>query len=627
MSLASPSPPSPEDPLRPSRLRRLATGAVAAVAAALTACTVAPAPAAEAAEPTWFQPGATWTGDFGDPTVVLVGDTYHAYASPVGGRVLPVLTSKDLKTWTVRDRYSNDGPPGRGGYSVANDQKIPAEIRANTALGDWGRYDTNDALVRRASWGLHHQQGPWIDRDYWAPGVFNIGSTWFAYSPVRVSPTRFCLTVASGPSPSGPFRDISGDRPIQCEDVNRDPGGSIDPQPYRDPATGKNYLLWKSSGKVASHPSSIKATELADNGFPKPGAPVVTLLETERGSLWEGDTIENPSMVTFRGTTYLFYSGNLSDPLDDQGHSNYASGYAVCPAGPLAPCQRLQRTPLVASAGSAQGPGGSSGFVDKQGELRMAYATFRLGENVGGPVPHPRRMSIVKLVQDPDKRLRVEGVAATTSSDITLKWSALGGARGSLGAPTSAVLPTPAKPGFYQHFQGGSVYTSAVTGAHVVTGRIRDRWAAWGWENSALGFPVNDETAIRGGAFNHFQGGSIYWSPATDAHVVRGLIRDKWGSTGWENGWLGYPVSDEVVLPKGAFTHFQGGSVYFSPTAGTHTVRGAIRGAWAAQGWEAGRLGYPTSDEVSLSGGAKRTTFQGGSITWTPGAGAKVSYR
>jgi hypothetical protein len=593
-----------------SRSRRVLAAAVAAGATVLTACSLLPsAPSAVAAEPTWFQPGATWTGDFGDPTVVRVGDTYYAYASPVGGRVLPVLTSTDLVTWKVRARYSDDGPPGSRGYSVAKDPKIPDEIKA-APMGDWGKYDTNDALVRQASWGVVHPQGDWVQRDYWAPGVFSIGSTWFAYSPVRVSANRFCLTVASSSSPAGPFRDISGNGPVQCEDANVDPGGSIDPMPYHDGASGRNYLLWKSSGKLDDHASSLKAVQLGDNGFPLPGAPTVKLLETQPNS-WEGDTIENPSMVSFGGTTYLFYSGNLSDPLDDQGHSNYASGYAVCPQGPLAACHRVQATPLVASAGDQQGPGGSAAFVDANGGLRMAYATFRLGENVGGAFPHPRRMTIAKLVRNGDGTLRVDGAPVVTSNDISTKWAAVGGAGGYLGAPTTAVLPTPSRPGYYQHFRGGSVYFSSATGSHVVRGLIRDRWAAIGWENSSLGFPATDEVALRGGAFNHFQG----------------LIRDRWATTGWETGVLGYPVTDELPLRGGgAFNHFQGGSIYYSPAAGTHLVRGAIRDAWAGQGWETGRLGYPTSDEYAVADG-RRSDFQGGSITWTPARGAVISFR
>src|SRR3954468_2255515 len=125
----------------------------------------------------WFEGGKTWTGDYGDPHVIRVGSTYYAYASPVGGRYLPVLTSTDLKTWTIHRRWSAAGPPGTPGYDVNTDPAIPAEIRASKD-SVWARYDNNDALVRSASWGLPHQQGPWMNRDLWASSVFNIGSTW-----------------------------------------------------------------------------------------------------------------------------------------------------------------------------------------------------------------------------------------------------------------------------------------------------------------------------------------------------------------------------------------------------------------------------------------------------------------
>ncbi|MCF6735436.1 hypothetical protein E9565_09690, partial [Blastococcus sp. KM273129] len=47
--------------------------------------------------------------------------------------------------------------------------------------------------------------------------------------------------------------------------------------------------------------------------------------------------------------------------------------------------------------------------------------------------------------------------------------------------------------------------------------------------------------------------------------------------------------------------------------------RGAIRDAWAGQGWENGRLGYPTSDPQPVTGGT-RQTFQGGYVQVLDGA-------
>ena len=45
-------------------------------------------------------------------------------------------------------------------------------------------------------------------------------------------------------------------------------------------------------------------------------------------------------MINYNGTTYLFYSANYSGVLDSRGHSNYATGYAICPQGPRAACTR-----------------------------------------------------------------------------------------------------------------------------------------------------------------------------------------------------------------------------------------------------------------------------------------------
>lgn len=379
----------------------------------------------------WFAPGSIWWGGFGDPHVVLHGDTYYAYASPVGGRMLPVLTSKDLRTWRVHQRWTTAGPPGTPGYSVANDAAIPAEIRGLVDNGtgvyndtDWGRYNNNDAQVSFPRWGLAQHQGPWVKRTLWAPGVTRIGSTWYAYSAVRTSRTsddpngfgRFCLTAASAPSPTGPFRDISGAGPIQCQPVANDPAGSIDPAPFADTAAGKHYLLWKAAGKRAlpgvtnPHPSALYAAQLGTNGKPIPGAAPVKLLQTNEGS-WEGYTIENPAMVRYKGRYYLFYSGNYSGVIDGNGRSRYATGYAICPQGPRGACTRVDpRTPFLGSTNSEYGPGGATPFLDKAGNLRLAYAFFWPGENRGGNEDHahPRRMNIATVTTNGAGHLQVQ---------------------------------------------------------------------------------------------------------------------------------------------------------------------------------------------------------------------------
>ncbi|WP_354298687.1 LGFP repeat-containing protein [Pseudarthrobacter sp. PvP022] len=49
-------------------------------------------------------------------------------------------------------------------------------------------------------------------------------------------------------------------------------------------------------------------------------------------------------------------------------------------------------------------------------------------------------------------------------------------------------------------------------------------------------------------------------------------MRVRWGSLGFENGKLGYPVSGEVCGQPdgGCFQRFQGGTINYSLTRGTY---------------------------------------------------------
>lgn len=161
---------------------------------------------------------------------------------------------------------------------------------------------------------------------------------------------------------------------------------------------------------------------------------------------------------------------------------------------------------------------------------------------------------------------------------IAAKHVALGGAAGLLGSPTTTAARTPNRQGWYQHFAGGSIYWSQATGAHEVHGAIREKYASMGWETSLLGFPTSDESQGGGlGRFSSFQGGQILWSPATPAHEVHGDILGKYLSLGASRSFLGYPVSDE--LPFGAagarVSNFQLGQIAWSPQLGA-----AVSATW-----------------------------------------------
>jgi hypothetical protein len=163
---------------------------------------------------------------------------------------------------------------------------------------------------------------------------------------------------------------------------------------------------------------------------------------------------------------------------------------------------------------------------------------------------------------------------AMTAGDIDGKYRALGGCRSFLGAALTPETPTPDGVGRYNVFEGGSIYWSPATGAHELHGLIRDEYKALGWEAGLLGYPTSDEVPTPDGVgrYNVFEGGSIYWSPATGAHEVHGLIRDKYKELGWEGGRLGYPTSDEVAVTEGRRSDFQHGSIGWNAQTGLATA-------------------------------------------------------
>jgi beta-xylosidase len=365
----------------------------------------------------WFQGGLSWRGEFADPYVVLVGHTYYAYSSGAGGRYLGVLTSPDLKHWTIHQHWSKHKAPWLGGPDPRHDPTIPYAIRTSKqSAGDI--WNLNDALVRPAAWGERVVFNAWEQKSYWSPGVIKIRTHWYAYAAVKKSDRlgdgtvdpdglgRYCLTVSTADSPLGPFRDITGGHPFYC-DV--DPAGSIDPAPYVDPATGHGWLTWRATGRrsapgVQGYPSALKAVRLDSTGHMT--GPITTLLTTNEGS-WEGYVIENPSMIKWKGHWYLFYSAN-SFRADHAGNSPYATGYAVC-AGPAGPCHRVSAGPLMASTAHESGPGGAAAFKGIGGKLYLAYGSYRPGEYRPTGIPQPRRMHIANVVRHPNGTLSVTG--------------------------------------------------------------------------------------------------------------------------------------------------------------------------------------------------------------------------
>jgi len=192
-----------------------------------------------------------------------------------------------------------------------------------------------------------------------------------------------------------------------------------------------------------------------------------------------------------------------------------------------------------------------------------------------------------------------------------------GAAAGPLGFPRTPELGTPDGRGRFNHFQNGSIYRTPQTGAHPVSGDILTEWSAQGWEGGPLGYPTADEIATPGkpGKVQGFEIGAMY-SSANGTHAVLGMIMGKYGELGWENGWLGFPKSNEVpIKDNGRFTEFEGGNIYWSPGTGAWSVEnGPLFDGWKSVGYEGGRLGFPISDKFDIPGGVQQN-FQFGYIT------------
>ncbi|WP_235883252.1 N-acetylmuramoyl-L-alanine amidase [Saccharopolyspora elongata] len=282
-------------------------------------------------------------------------------------------------------------------------------------------------------------------------------------------------------------------------------------------------------------------------------------------------------------------------------------------------------------------------YRDPLGEVTMvsgyggSSAKYPLGTAVTLPVIHGHRdVGYTECPGDlayqelPALRQRVaELMGDWTAGAIYQKWQAAGADAGPLGGAYELEQDA-ADGGRQTAFARGakSAYWSPATEASLIEGMIRDKWREHGAEAGALGYPRTDElsTPDGSGRYNHFAGadGSIYWTPWTGAHEIRGLIKAKWAQLGWENGPLGYPRTDELGTPDGVgrYNHFDrsNGSVYWTPGTGAHEIRGAIKDRWAQVGWERSYLGYPTSDEYAVPGG-RRSDFQHGYVVWDAATG------
>lgn len=148
--------------------------------------------------------------------------------------------------------------------------------------------------------------------------------------------------------------------------------------------------------------------------------------------------------------------------------------------------------------------------------------------------------------------------------------------------------------------------------------QILKKWSSLGGVSSTLGAPVGAyETWPDNGLYREYQGGAIFWHPASGAFVVKGdiLAAVKSQPSAGSPGHVGYPTGEEQPVGdgRGTFQTFTNGIVLRHPDFGTHAVPLAIAERYAALGGALGPWGYPVEDvRTGASGHVWQSFHRGG---------------
>jgi uncharacterized protein with LGFP repeats len=268
--------------------------------------------------------------------------------------------------------------------------------------------------------------------------------------------------------------------------------------------------------------------------------------------------------------------------------------------------------------------------------------------------------------------------AHVISGAIREKFNLEGGIAGDLGWPvTSAFANARNGQGTSQAFMGGAISSSS-SGTFLLTGGIRSAYnASLGGVDGALGWPTSDPTCdskntckqnfqiaslsvdSRGqyslssqpvdDAVNRLKGsmgkkvgsivlvtgkngivqalelGAITSSPSAGTHTISGAIRTQFNNAGGVAGYLGWPTSDQTCGTDGSCSQtFEGGTVYAASDSTTFAITGPILDLYKTLGGAGGKFGQPTgnSSYVASNGGGYVQGFMNGAITWTQNTGA-----
>lgn len=189
-------------------------------------------------------------GDYPDPSVVKIGDTYWASATTSNWLpAYPLLKSKDLISWSTVD-YAFKTKPA------------------------------------------------WADFYFWAPEISHENGKTYIYYTAHKKDGNLCIAVASADKPEGPYQDHGT---LMCQEV-----GSIDAFPMRD-ENGKLYMIWKEDGNSVGKPTPIWAMEMNEARTALTGEQKELFRADAK---WENNLVEGVSMIRRGEYYYAFYAAS-----------------------------------------------------------------------------------------------------------------------------------------------------------------------------------------------------------------------------------------------------------------------------------------------------------------------------
>lgn len=147
-------------------------------------------------------------------------------------------------------------------------------------------------------------------------------------------------------------------------------------------------------------------------------------------------------------------------------------------------------------------------------------------------------------------------------------------------------------------------------------------WEKAGGDTSPLGPRKGDVYPAGDGFVLDFDGGKMFFTPATGAKFAYGPILEKYEMLGGPVGSdLGFPAINEVPGLAGpdsrviTFSATDKPVIFWTPEHGPYVVRGAINSAWDKLGSSGGVLGVPVGDET-YNGEVSSQKFSGGQVSW-----------